>query len=367
MNIQKEKNRMKTSLSAFAVNAVLFISKMTIGFISGSVSLIADATNNFSDFLTTLVMIIGFKYSSKPADEEHPYGHERVELIGGLLISLFLVYAVIDIVKKAFESLQDPTLEVLNKYVWIVTIVSLILKAFLMYLYGKNAKNDNSELLKAGFIDSRNDVFVACGLLAGYAVQSLFGIKIDGYMGLIIGAMIAFGAYDLIRTTVDSIIGKRPSQEVIDGVVACLDTNKEIIGYHDLMLHFYGNRNQFGSVHIEIDGSMSLLKAHDIADQIEKEIEELLNLVIVVHLDPIDLDNVTLNHVRLFVSRRIKAMEEIVSYHDFRINGSVISFDVVVVEMCPLTDKEIISKIENELKILPYTLEVEIDRNYLLQ
>lgn len=312
-------------------------------------------------------MLIGIKISSKPADEEHPYGHERFEMIGGLIVSIILMYAGIDVLTSAIDQLRNPTLESIHIAMWIVTIISLVVKFSMMVMYRKSAKQNGSELLEAGEVDSRNDVIIAIALLIGFFVQTQYNIVIDGYLGLIISLLILLGAFGLMRDAVTVLMGKRPSQKDIDAVVKILKEHEDIAGYHDLLIHTYGKLHKFGSVHIELDGSMTLNKAHEIADKIEREIDEMCSFEIVIHLDPIDYYDAKSNHVRLRISKTLKNIPEIESYHDFRVIDGIVEFDVVLKEDCEASNEAIEKEIREALSFVEQPIEVNVDRNYLLR
>ena len=346
-----------------AINIVLFVSKLWVSYESKSQAMIADAFNNLSDLLATIIMIVGVKLAAKPADRHHPYGHERYELIGGFLVSILMLYLGIDLIRSSlFSQSSVPT----SKYLLIIVLVSIVLKSVLWFLYHQGYKETKSPILIAGSADSRNDVILSSVIGVSFLIQNQFDLSLDKYLGIFISLMISIDALKMIRGYMSQLIGERPSKENIKAIDGILKDNEEIMGYHDLVIHEYGIRNRFASVHVTVDDRLSLNEAHQIIEKIEEDIKAKTKIDCVVHVDPININDTRILKVREVLDSVIDDFKCVQSYHDLRIKDSILYIEVVVSDTCVLEDYEIIKAIEPRFKDFDYQLEIILDRNYLL-
>ena len=354
-------------------NFLLFGMKLLIGLFSGSVSIIADAMNNLSDSASSVLTLVGFRIAAKPADKEHPYGHQRSEYITGMIISLIILFIGGQFLRTSVERILQPESLQTSPLMFVILVSSIAIKVIQGYFYQETARHIGSKTLLASAKDSFNDVYTTITVLVSAAIEHLTGWQIDGYTGLLIAIYIIFSGVQMLSGFINYLLGKRPSEEEITEMTAYLDDHQSIVGYHDLLIHNYGPEKTFATVHIEIDDSWSLNQAHMVITAIEKEFKEELKINLVCHLDPIDIRSEEQTKVYRFVKQLLESYNLNLQFHDFRIekNGdrSLIQFDVVVPEDIKLTNEQLLAKIEKDItqQIGSYDFDLIFDRNYLLK
>lgn len=353
-------------------NLVLFVGKLLIGLISGSVSIMADAMNNLSDTVSSVLTLIGFYISGKPADKEHPYGHERFEYISGMLVSLLITFVGFQFFMTSIERIKDPQSIKVTPVILIVLLLSILIKVWQSIFYQRVAKKIDSNTLVATAKDSSNDVFTTIAVLVSATVEGLTGLKIDGFVGLVIACYIIFSGLQLIREFVNELMGLRPDQAAIDEMKQYLSSVPEIVGYHDLLIHQYGPNKTFASVHIEIDDRWNLTHAHETTDEIEKKFKEALGVELVCHIDPVNLYDQRQQFIHQELKKIIKGINNELKAHDIRLvdHGGKprILFDLVVPNHFKATDQELKIRMQEQVyrTIGDYLVEVTFDHNYLL-
>ena len=328
-------------------NFLLFGMKLVIGLISGSVSIIADAMNNLSDSASSILTLVGFRIAAKPADQRHPYGHQRSEYITGLIISLIILFVggqfLITSAERIFqrESLQTSPL------MFIILMLSIGIKVAQGYFYRETARHIESKTLLASAKDSFNDVYTTITVLVSTVIEQLTGWQIDGYTGVIIALYIIFSGIQMLSGFINELLGVRPSKEEITKMSDYLDNQQSLIGYHDLLVHNYGPEKKFATVHIEIDDSWSLNQSHRVINDIEKYFKNELNVNLVCHLDPIAIRSEEQTKVYKIVKKLLESYGLNLQLHDFRIENktdkSLIQFDVVVPENMTLTNEQLLA------------------------
>lgn len=379
---RRSKEKGKESRAAFGTvagqigllsNFLLFGMKLLIGLFSGSVSIIADAMNNLSDSASSVLTLIGFRIAAKPADKEHPYGHQRSEYITGMIISLIILFVGGQFLRTSIERILQPESLQTSPLMFIILVSSIGIKVVQGYFYQETARHIGSKTLLASAKDSFNDVYTTVAVLVSAAVEHLIGWQIDGYTGLLIAFYIIFSGIQMLSEFINDLLGKRPSEEELTKMIAYLDNHQSIIGYHDLLIHSYGPEKTFATIHIEIDDSWSLTQAHVVINAIEKEFKAELGINLVCHLDPIDIHSEEQTNVYRLVKQLLKSYNLNLQFHDFRIEKKgtrpIIQFDVVVPEDIKLTNEQLLDKIEKDINkhIGLYEIDLIFDRNYLLK
>ena len=361
--MNKEKG-MKAGLVGLFINALLFLIKLVVGTMSHSVSIVADAMNNLSDFLSSLLTYVGFKIGQRPADKNYPFGYERFEYISGFLISILMLYIGLDVFRTGMTAIFSPVkLAVESPMIWVM-VISILLKLLLAFYYEQQFKATGSNVIKAARQDSLNDVLISMAILLGLFMSSRFNFYIDGYLGIGIAMVIIVTSLQMIWSFIQELVGKRPSQQKIDAIIEVLDYQSNIEGYHDLLIHEYGDETSFGSVHVEVDDRLSLNEAHAIIDKIEREILNATGMDIVAHLDPIDLTSKYTKMLYDKVKSVLKNLHPDLDFHDFRIMDGVVEFDVDVFEGCNLSDSEILEALK---LALDEPMHVTFDHSSLLE
>lgn len=376
--IQQKKWEPRTAFGALAgrmglfSNVFLFISKLVIGLLSGSVSIMADAMNNLSDTISSILTLVGFYIAGKPADKEHPYGHERFEYISGLMVSLLITFVGFQFFVTSIERIKTPTAIRVTPIILFVLILSIIVKVLQSVFYKKIAQKISSNTLIATAKDSLNDVYTTITVLVSAAVEGMTGLRIDGFVGFIIACYIIFSGLQLIREFVGELMGVRPDQAAIDQMKEYLSAADHIIGYHDLLIHQYGPNKTFASVHIEVDDRWDLTQAHQTIDDIEKQFKEELGVDLVCHIDPVNLHDQLQQLVHQELKAIIRSINPLLRAHDIRLltfdETPKILFDLVVPSESKLTEYELTFEIQRQVyeKLGAYKVEITFDHTYLL-
>lgn len=334
-------------------NLLLSVMKFIIGTITHSVSITADATNNMTDAGSSIVTLVGFRLSEKPADEDHPYGHARIEYITGLIISFLTLIIGYDILKTSVSKILHPEDIAFSWTAVIILFVSIFVKLWLSLFNKSLGKRIKSKALEATAADSRNDVVATAAVLAATLISHFTSLNLDGYMGVIVAIFIIVSGIGLVKETVSPLLGQAPSKEMFEMIEKNILSYENVLGVHDLMVHSYGPGSYFASAHIEMDARIDVLTCHDVMDTIERDFLREHNIHIVVHLDPTVLDCEETNELKEVVRQILFHIDPIITFHDFRVvygeTAKNVLFDVVVPPKFKYSDDELISLIKNRV------------------
>lgn len=315
-------------------NLLLFAGKLLAGILSGSVAVTADAVNNLSDASSSLVTLLGFKLAERPADEEHPYGHARIEYISGLVVAALILLIGAELAKSSFSKILHPETVEFSLLTLGVLVGSILVKLWMALFCRKLGRRIDSTTLLATSADSRNDVISTAAVLVGCLVGYFFDVKLDGYIGMAVALFIIWSGCSIAKDTINPLLGERASEELVRNISDLILSHEKILGIHDLMVHDYGPGNCFASVHAEMDSAEDPLICHDIIDDIERDALRELQVHLVIHYDPIVTDDEELNAARALVEQEIKSIDESLSLHDFRMvrgpGHTNLIFDLVI-------------------------------------
>ncbi len=330
------------------VNTILFVLKLIIGLYLKSISLITDAFHSLSDSLSSIVLIIGFYYSSKPPDEEHPFGHARVEHISALIVSIMLFIIAFEFAKDSVIRIFKPEKIIFSVPCLIAIILTIILKEFLSQYSLKLAKKIDSVAIEADAFHHKTDVYATI-LVVISLILSKFNInRIDGIIGLAISLYIGYVAYEMAQKAINPLLGEKPDDSLIEKVKKIALSFNEITGIHDIIIHNYGDKYII-SFHIEVPDTLDPNKIHEIADEVEKKVSISCNATCIVHQDPVNTDHPYYFKVKEILDRLIPD-----KYHDLKLIGTERKFNVIF-DINIKTDKpeekyEIIDSLKKELK-----------------
>ncbi len=334
-------------------NVLLFIGKILVGTLSGSVSITADAMNNLSDASSSVVTLVGFKLAEKPADEDHPYGHARFEYLSGLAVAAMIVVIGFELAKGSVEKILYPQN---TKFTWVVALVllgSMIVKVWLSLFNGKLVKMIGSNTLAATAADSRNDFITTGVVLVAALIEAVTALPVDGYMGLAVALFILYSGAVLAKDTISPLLGEAASPELQRMIVDEIEREPLVLGFHDLMVHDYGPGQRFASIHVEMDQREDPLYCHEIIDNLERECLQSHNIHLVIHYDPIVTDDPEMNRLRRIVEEVLAEIDPRLKTHDFRMARSTghqnLIFDVALPCDLAKREKEIKQKIEETL------------------
>ncbi|MBQ8187993.1 MAG: cation transporter [Clostridia bacterium] len=359
------------------VNLALFGFKLAAGLLSGSVSIIADAVNNLTDAGSSILVMLGYIIAAKPADKEHPYGHARMEYLCGLFISIIVTFLGFELFRSSAESLLNTAEAAEYSPLAIVIMAAAVIAKFGLALYYRlTAKKIHSDSLKASAADSICDVCATTAVLIGIALTPVLGPKTDGVIGCIIAVYIFIMGVKLIIDSSNTLLGQAPDVELVKSIVGKLKSYNGVLGIHDLVIHSYGVDQCFASVHVEVDAEKDVLESHDMIDRIEVDIREQMGIALVVHLDPITVNDRRVDELHLAVHEIIDGLaaqySSPISMHDFRtVFGKThtnIIFDLAVTSEFPLANNELVNTIRGEIaqKIgTDYNVVITIDRDFM--
>ncbi len=316
------------------INIILFIIKVSVALLSGSVAIMADAFNNLSDAASSIVTIIGFKMANKPADAEHPFGHGRIEYISALIVAFMVMVVGLQFIKSSFDRILNPEPVIFELIPFILILVSIFFKLWLAKFNKVIGEKINSSALKAAGTDALGDVFTSSTVVLSFLLAKFTTFPLDGYIGIIVAGAIVYAGFSLVKETLSPLLGEPPDPVMVSNISDMVMSYDNIIGIHDLVIHNYGPGRTMASIHAEIPSTVNIMDIHHIIDTAEREISEKLNVYLVIHMDPVCLDNDEIVEARDFVEKILKTYPMIKSFHDFRIIGEHadknILFDIVV-------------------------------------
>lgn len=300
-------------------NLLLFLGKLTVGWLANSVSIIADAINNLSDASSSVVTLLGFKMAQQPADAEHPYGHARYEYLSGLVVAALILIIGFDLAKSSFQKILHPEAVEFSAATFVVLVLSIAVKLWMAGFFRSLGNRIHSTTLQATSVDSRNDVVASTAVLLGCAVGYFFHVNIDGIIGLAVAVFILYSGVDIARETISPLLGKQADPELIDRITQLVLSHEKILGIHDLLVHDYGPGQCFATVHAELSAEEDPLECHDIIDDIERDALEQMNVHLVIHYDPVVLNDEEWNTMREIMDEIIVKVDPKLSMHDFRV------------------------------------------------
>lgn len=355
-------------------NALLCVFKLIVGIIGNSITIVADAINNFSDAGSSVVTLVGFKLSATPPDNDHPFGHARYEYITSLLVSVTVLFIGILLLKSSIEKCITPEAVSVNVYTYVVLGAAIAMKLVQMLIYLDFSKAINSGALKASAADSRNDVLATVAVLISTIVIDVAGDKIspkvsvDGIMGIAVSAFIIVSSILLVKESISPILGEKPSKELVDKITAKILSYDGVIGVHDLVVHSYGENHCFVVAHVEVPQDVEITKSHDVIDNIEHDFWNEMHVRITIHMDPVDTKNEKLAELKLRAQNALANLDEELSLHDFRIvSGQThtnMLFDVVIPYDSKLSLDDVKNAMEREFANDPvkYFFVIDVDR-----
>ena len=352
-----------------AANLLLFIIKIVIGTVTTSVSVVADAFNNLSDMGSSLVTIVGFKMADMPADEEHPFGHGRVEYISAFIVSLLILLAGFELLKSSFGKIAVPVQTSFSIVMIIVLVLTIPVKLILAKVNGELGKVIGSAAVEAASADSRNDVLVTSATIVSALLSKYFGFyAVDGYIGAMVALFIMYSGFSFAKETLEPLLGQQPDKEMVKKIQDLILDSKEVCGIHDLIVHNYGPDKFIASAHAEVAVDADILRVHDEIDLIERRIMEEMGVQMTIHIDPISTDNEAINSLREMVLKIVSEIDENLKIHDFRVvSGDThtnLIFDIVVPHKFKMADKEIKAAIDSRLEDGYFTV-IVFDRSYI--
>ena len=365
------KYAMLSSITGIIVNVLLSAFKIIIGVIANSMSIISDGLNNVSDAGSSIVTMIGFKLSQKRVDEDHPWGHGRMEYITALFVDILIILVGFELLQSSVEKIIHPELPEISNTTIILLVVAILVKLWLFLFYRKIAKKIDSAAIKGTAYDSISDSVSTLAVLISAFVARFAGISIDGYVSLLVSLFILVTGAKAIKEIIDVLLGQKPDPEFVKSIQDFTKNYKEINGIHDIMVHDYGPGRKIVSFHAEVPANSNILKAHDIIDQMEQDIFEKFGCITTIHMDPIVVDDEEINAMRAETEKIVKEIDENYSIHDFRMTdgGERINliFDLVIPAGAKIDVDNLISEVRKEIhsKNPKYYAVIKVEHSYV--
>jgi len=354
-------------------NFLLFVVKLVTGLIINSIAFIGDAINNLSDATSSIITIIGFKLAGKPADKEHPFGHGRIEYIAGLIVAFFIILVGYELLKSSISRIFNPVEVIFSWPALFVLLLSILIKLWLFLFNRFLAKAIDSQALLATSYDSFTDM-IAMGCIGISLVSSLFTkFPLDAYAGIIVAGIILFTGVSLAKETISPLLGEVPDNNLITKIKERILSYEKVAGIHDLIVHSYGPGKYMASIHVELPADQDIIAMHEYIDEIERHVAEELDLLLTIHLDPLNLDSAELSRMQDELGRILEKFPAVLSFHDLRIVGKRekenLVFDIVIPKGLKKEEKKkLVQDINHEVqKLHPYyNCVITIDENDML-
>ena len=333
-------------------NIILFAGKLTLGIISGSVSIIADAFNNISDAGSSIIALIGFRMASKPNDKEHPLGHGRLEYVTGFIVDMLIILVGFELLTGSVEKIMNPTLPSFGNVTLILLGVSIIVKVWLYFFFRKIGNKIKSAPLRASAADSLTDSIATTLVLVAAIVARFTSLAIDGYVGIVVALFILYTGLKAAKETIDLLLGSTPDPEFVKRIYSSHEGYPHVIGIHDVMVHDYGVGRLIVSFHAEVPSDSDINIAHEEVDKMERDMQEKYGCIVTIHLDPIVVNDPEVNELRTLCERAAAEVDPSFSIHDFRMTKGDSHVNLIFDLLIPIDSKMSHSEAEEGVKAI---------------
>lgn len=371
---EEKKRRVYGTLGAVVgifLNICLFTGKYLAGFFSGSIAIMADAFNNLSDAGSSFISLIGFVFSGKKPDLDHPFGHGRIEYLAGLGVSFLILLMGVELAKNSVQKILHPVSVQISTLSIAVLSASILVKLYMAYYNHAIGKKIRSATMAATATDSLSDAAATTVVLLAMLFLAVTGINIDGYCGILVAVFILAAGIGAAKETVSPLLGQAPDPEFVKEIKELVMQHEEVLGIHDMAVHDYGPGRVMVSLHAEVSGDGNIYELHDLIDRIERELKEKLHCETVIHMDPIDVGNVKTVEMKEEMVKLVKAIDEQLTIHDFRmVTGTThhnMIFDVVIPADFKLSQEELKDIIQKKVweKWPDYYVVIDVDTAYV--
>jgi len=352
-------------------NFLLFVIKAAAGLFFRSIAITADAVNNLSDCGSSIITLVGFKLSKKPADSEHPYGHARYEYISGFIVSFVIIFLGFELFISSVKKIISHRQADFSIISIVILAVAILIKLWQSLFYRKIGLIIDSLALKTASYDSRNDCLASGAVLLAAVISKFANIELDGYMGAAVAVFIVISGVKLVNETISPLLGMAPTKELVDEIYRKILSYNGILGLHDLTVHNYGVSKCFASVHCEVSAQQDLMISHDIIDNIERDFLKDMGIHLVIHLDPVVFDDERTNKLNEEVQKIINDISPEISIHDFRVVWNVshatLIFDIVTPFGFKWADDELAEIISEKVRQIDekYYCVITVDHDYI--
>ncbi len=354
-------------------NILLTVAKFIVGTVTGSIAITADAVNNLSDAGSSAVTLFSFKLANRPADEEHPFGHGRIEYISAMAVAFLVLMMGVELIRSSIDKIINPEPVQFSIGALVVLLLSIGVKIWLALFNRNIGKRINSPAVGAVMMDSLSDTAATAVSMIALILSKFTSFPFDGYMGIIVALFIFYTGISIFKDTLGVLLGKVPDPALVKSLEEEILSYEGIVGVHDLIVHDYGPSRVFASAHAEVPASDDIMTCHDTVDRIERDIKRKFKIDMVIHMDPIVVDDEAINDMRLKLAGIIKSIDPSFTMHDFRmVDGPThtnLIFDLVIPHKCKMKKIEIFDRVNsrvNELGDNYYTV-ITIEHSFVEQ
>lgn len=353
------------------LNIILSVFKMIFGAITRSVSIIADGANNIFDAVSSIISLVGFKISGKPADDEHPFGHGRIEYVSALTLAFIILIMGFELIKTSVDKFTNPEAVIFSAPAVVVLVFSIIAKIWLAAFNKTVGKKIDSVAVNAVVADSIGDIAATTCSLIALIASKFTALPVDAVMGIIVALVVIYAGIGIIKDTLGPLLGEPPAKEIVEKLEKLVLSYDGIVGIHDLVLHSYGHSKIIGSLHAEVPSDVDIMESHDTIDLIERDIREKLGIEISIHMDPILVNDPLTDELRELTSKVLGEISADITFHDFRIvkgqTHTNLIFDIVIPHSSLLKPDEIKNLIESKIRQEneAYFTVINVDRSYV--
>lgn len=365
-NIESTEVRTRYGMLASVVgifcNVLLFSVKLAIGLILSSLAVTADAFNNLSDAASSIISFVGVKMAGKPADAEHPFGHGRIEYIAALIVSFLVIEVGFTFFKSSISKIMHPEEITFDPVPFIILILSILVKLWMAFFNNKLGKRIDSKVMLATAADSLGDVITTSATVISIVICHFTSINVDAIAGLIVSGIVIWSGVSIAKDTLEPLIGQRVPSELYQKITDMVESYEGIVGAHDLIVHNYGPNRSMATIHAEVPNDVSIEASHEIIDRIERDAKKDLNILLVIHMDPVEMRDEEVLELRDKTSHIVHALDPELHFHDFRVlkenEQKNLIFDLVVPDS--YTEKDA-NRVMHQLIALLHEMEKNVD------
>ena len=365
-NIESTEVRTRYGMLASVVgifcNVLLFSVKLAIGLILSSLAVTADAFNNLSDAASSIISFVGVKMAGKPADAEHPFGHGRIEYIAALIVSFLVIEVGFTFFKSSISKIMHPEEITFDPVPFIILILSILVKLWMAFFNNKLGKRIDSKVMLATAADSLGDVITTSATVISIVICHFTSINVDAIAGLIVSGIVIWSGVSIAKDTLEPLIGQRVPSELYQKITDMVESYEGIVGAHDLIVHNYGPNRSMATIHAEVPNDVSIEASHEIIDRIERDAKKELNILLVIHMDPVEMRDEDVLELRDKTSHIVHALDPELHFHDFRVlkenEQKNLIFDLVVPDS--YTEKDA-NRVMHQLIALLHEMEKNVD------
>ena len=365
-NIESTEVRTRYGMLASVVgifcNVLLFSVKLAIGLILSSLAVTADAFNNLSDAASSIISFVGVKMAGKPADAEHPFGHGRIEYIAALIVSFLVIEVGFTFFKSSISKIMHPEEITFDPVPFIILILSILVKLWMAFFNNKLGKRIDSKVMLATAADSLGDVITTSATVISIVICHFTSINVDAIAGLIVSGIVIWSGVSIAKDTLEPLVGQRVPSELYQKITDMVESYEGIVGAHDLIVHNYGPNRSMATIHAEVPNDVSIEASHEIIDRIERDAKKELNILLVIHMDPVEMRDEEVLELRDKTSHIVHALDPELHFHDFRVlkenEQKNLIFDLVVPDS--YTEKDA-NRVMHQLIALLHEMEKNVD------